>query len=139
MHNNNVIPHMDKLMKQVKILFLLIFCFPVSANQQASFPAELIGKWSPEISNCAAEFRWVDEGVSAVRNMVISASQVMFWESQGTLISIIKSGNNYVANLEMAGEGETWNENQAFILSNNGNKLSRTARNYEFNYHRCEK
>jgi len=134
-----VIKPYGKEMKQLSIVLLFIFPLSLPANSKPFFPDELIGKWSPEIRNCEADFRWIDEGVSAVNNMVISKNQIVFWESKGTLISIQKSGKTYVINLEISGEGEAWKEQQSFTFSNDGNTLSRSVRGYEYSYHRCER
>jgi len=128
----------------VKIIFtLLMAAFTSLANaiEKTSFPMELLGKWSPELVNCAADFSYFDptSGYSATRNMVITEKRIQFWESSGNLVSIIKSGDNYVANLEMFEEDLSWIENQTFVLSNEGSKLSRVSKGFESNYYRCKK
>ena len=126
-------------MKLISILIALVLAPYSYSNEKASFPSTLLGKWAPEIKYCAGDFNNYEGEYTGKWNVVITEHTIELVESSGRLISIIKSGSNYVVNLEMSGEGETWNENQAFILSSDGNKLSRTSRNYEFNYHRCEK
>lgn len=128
-------------MRIISILLVVALSSLANSIESTSFPSELLGKWSPEIENCAAEFSYFDpeSKYSATRNMVISEKRVTFWESSGNLISIIKSGNNYVANLEMFEEDLNWTENQTFVLSNGGDTLSRVSKGFESNYHRCKK
>ncbi len=126
-------------MKLISILIALVLAPYSYSNEKASFPSILLGKWAPEIKYCAGDFNNYEGEYTGKWNVVITEHAVELVESSGRLISIIKSGSNYVVNLEMSGEGETWTENQAYILSDNDKQLLRKYRGHESNYHRCEK
>ena len=72
----------ENLVKIISALIILALSSLTYSIQNTSFPSELLGKWSPEIENCAAEFSYFDPDskYSATRNMVISEKQVMFCE-----------------------------------------------------------
>jgi hypothetical protein len=133
-----VIP-LRKMMKLFSIFFVIILAPFSYSNEKALFPSTLLGKWAPEIEYCAGDFNNYDGEYTGKWNVVITEHAVELVESTGMLISLIKSGSNYVVNLEMSGEGDTWTENQAYILSEGGNRLLRKFRGHEKNYIRCGK
>lgn len=83
----------------------------------ATIPARVHGEWNADLSACGT-------GRSDSR-LRISASEVRFYESTGTVRSVeIESDREIVVTAEYQGEGETWQDERRMMLSEDGSSLT---------------
>lgn len=54
----------------------------------------------------------------------ISGSEIMFYESIGTVMAVNEEGDRTVLTLAMEGEGETWEDRYALTLEKDGQELN---------------
>lgn len=86
-------------------------------DNPAVIPAAYHGTWDYIEGTCARE--------SDLR-VQISASEIMFYESIGTIEGVREAGEDIVVTLAMEGEGERWQQHTRLTLSENGERLDLT-------------
>ncbi len=89
-----------------------------SATAVATLPAGFVGKWDEGPKPCNTEYR-------SQMQLDIAATQMSFFESGGTVKSVkINSPTDIVAEVAMAGEGETWTSKMHMVLTDDGKTLT---------------
>jgi len=104
-------------MKVVSLItFILIYSNSLSAKDLI-FPSKLQGAW--DLNGCVEKY-------SDMR-ITISATQIEYWESIGTLQSLTQNKDgSYGIKLNMSGEGFNWIINDNIIIKNK--KLVQTSK-----------
>lgn len=108
---------------------------PVASGpgQAASIPAAFHGRWGMVPGDCTST-RGDAKGL-----LTITADELRFYESRAIPRNIQLIGpNEWRADLDYSGEGQTWSEKTTLTLSNGGNTLRRMA-DGPWTYQRCEK
>ncbi len=89
-----------------------------SAAAIATLPAGFVGKWDEGPKPCSAAYR-------SQMQLDIAASEMSFFESGGTVKSVkVNSPTDIVAEVAMAGEGETWTSKMHMVLTDDGKTLT---------------
>lgn len=89
-----------------------------SAAAAATLPAAFVGKWDALPKPCSTDYR-------AEMQLDITADSLSFFESGGQVKSVkVNSLSDVVAQVSMAGEGETWERTMHMVLTDNGNTLT---------------
>jgi hypothetical protein len=100
-------------------VMLVLVAIPANART-VTIPPRFQGEFN-------AAPRFCGTGLSDMR-LRISATKIRFYESEGTVKSILTQPNGEITILaEYAGEGETWTDMGQFALSSDGRQL--TVRN----------
>lgn len=89
-----------------------------SAAAVATLPAGFVGKWDEGPKPCSTEYR-------SQMQLDIAATELSFFESGGTVKSVkINSPTDIVAEVAMAGEGDTWTSSMHMVLTDDGKTLT---------------
>jgi hypothetical protein len=89
-----------------------------AAAQQQTIPAQFQGKWDLDLESCNSPVR--PEG-----RLDISADRVRFYESGGSVRSVVTHSNSDIElSIELSGEGETWISDTYFRLSDDQKSLT---------------
>ena len=86
--------------------FVLSLCLALIGNQafsaekQDTVPADFQGNWSSSLKKC---------GTADEMNLIILSAEIKYWESAGSIISVVINTENEIALIsELSGEGATW-------------------------------
>ncbi|MEM7781147.1 MAG: hypothetical protein AAF697_12220 [Pseudomonadota bacterium] len=79
-----------------------------------TIPDRFHGVWDYVEGTCAPE--------SDLR-IEVSASQINFYESAGTVVTALPVGDTVIVDLEMSGEGETWTQKSSLINAPGSDRL----------------
>jgi hypothetical protein len=107
---------------------------PVSSEpvEAAAIPAAFHGRWGMAPADCTST-RGDAKGL-----LVISAEELRFYESRAVPRNLeLRGPDEWRADLEYTGEGQTWSEKTTVTLSNGGKTLRRMA-DGPWTYQRCE-
>lgn len=100
-------------------------------ERQQTIPAQFWGTWGLDLESCSSR--------GSDGKFVISADRIEFYESIGSVRSVVTHGNSDLElTMELSGEGETWISNFYFRLSDDRKSLtSSTNGNRRFVFYRC--
>ncbi len=107
---------------------------PVSSKpiEAGTIPAAFHGRWGMVPGDCTST-RGEAKGL-----LVIDANELRFYESRAVPRNIeLRGPNEWRADLDYTGEGQTWSEKTIVTLSNGGKTLRRMA-DGPWTYQRCE-
>lgn len=91
---------------------------PVSSAAIATLPASFVGKWDEGPKPCSTAYR-------SQMQLDVDATKMSFFESGGTVKSVkVNSPTDIVAEVAMAGEGDTWTSTMHMVLSDDGKTLT---------------
>jgi hypothetical protein len=102
------------------------------SSDATSIPAAFHGRWGMTPEDCTST-RGDAKGL-----LVIDATTMRFYESRAIPRNIeVRGPNEWRADLDYSGEGQTWSEKTIVTLSNGGKTLRRMA-DGPWTYQRCE-
>ena len=93
---------------------------PVSSIAAAvtTLPSGFVGKWDEGPKPCGTSYR-------SQMQLDIAATEMSFFESGGTVKSVkVTSPTDIVAEVAMAGEGDTWTSTMHMVLTDDGKTLT---------------
>lgn len=102
---------------------------PQPPEAPSGIPAEFQGHWIADLSACATS--------QHDSNLVVEAERVTFWESSGEVKSVKVDGRKLNIVVAMEGEGETWDGDYTFQLSEDGKTLTDVTEGQPFARKRC--
>ena len=93
-------------------------------------PAPFRGEWNEDLKACGKALN--DSA------LLITASQLQFWESDATVKRVIIHNNRAITvKATFAGEGQVWDADQQLVLSRSGLDLTINKDGDSFTRHRC--
>ncbi len=105
------------MIKLLTLILMLTTGIATAAPQQQTIPAQFRGKWDWDLESCSSR---ASEG-----KLIISADRVEFYESEGSVRSVVAHGNSDLElSIELSGEGETWISDKYFRLSDDQKSLT---------------
>lgn len=119
------------MIKLLTLILMLTTGTVTAEDQQQTIPEPFRGKWDFNLESCSSRG---SEG-----RLIISAGRVEFYESIGSVRSVVTHGNSDLElTMELSGEGETWISNYYFRLSDDQKSLTDlTNGNPGFVRYRC--
>lgn len=109
----------------------------VPCAQAADMPAELLGRYVSQKSNCA-EMQKSHKQTGMWDGVTITKDRVWFIESSCDVARVSKAGEGaYALVLKCAGEGEEWDVNTTYKLA--GNALTISTKEGSERFKRCGK
>lgn len=100
----------------VTVGLLLNSAIAFSAEKLDLIPSEFQGNWASDIKHCK-----IDHDL----NLEIGSTFLNYWESSGSVLSVVKHGERKLALLvDFSGEGDEWVGFVHFQISASGTKLT---------------
>lgn len=88
---------------------------PMPAPSALAIPIEFQGNWAESAQAC---------GKPHEAQLQIGQDRLRFSESEGVIVSSTQDGRNLDLQIQLEGDGQTWQAHYRFVLSDGGNTLT---------------